>query len=184
MQGDRYTLIQRLLHWLTALLVVLVLVCGGLFWAYGYNGLKASFGQDTTNAIYLIHKSSGVLILFVMIPRLILRTTLGAPAKLASLTPFERIASTAVQHSLYVALIAMPIVGWLATAAGGFPIEFFGTTLPGLIGKDKALSDTLYTVHSWLALVILALATLHVAGAMRHWLIKKDGLMHRMSLFG
>ena len=184
MQADRYTLIQRLLHWLTALLVLIVLVCGALVWAYGYDGLKATLGQNVTNAIYLIHKSSGVLILFVMILRLILRMVLGVPEKLSSLTPFERIASTAVQHSLYTTLIAMPVVGWLATAAGGFPVEFFGATLPGLIGKDKALSETLFAVHGWLALLILALACLHVAGALQHWLIKQDGVMRRMSLFG
>lgn len=184
MQDDRYALVQRLLHWLTALLVLLVLVGGGLFWAYGYDGLKQSLGQDTTNAIYLIHKSCGVLILIAMVSRLILRKALGVPAPAETLTPFERIASTAVHHSLYTALIVMPVVGWLATAAGGFPVEFFGINLPGLIDKDKALSDTLFTVHFWLALAIVGLLALHVAGGLQHWLIKNDGVMRRMSLFG
>jgi L-lysine 2,3-aminomutase len=35
-------------------------------------------------------------------------------------------------------------VGWLATAAGGYPVQFFAWTLPGLIAKDKALSETLF----------------------------------------
>jgi cytochrome b561 len=83
---------------------------------------------------------------------------------------------------LYVALLAMPILGLLATAAGGYPVQFFEWTLPGLIGKDKALSDTLFWLHGLVGWVLLGLILLHVGAAMRHWLIKRDGVMARMSL--
>ena len=100
------------------------------------------------------------------------------------LAGFERVASRAVHDLFYVALLAMPVIGWLATAAGGYPVQFFGWTLPGFIGKDKELSETLFTIHGVIGWVILGLVVLHVAGAMRHWLIKRDGVMARMSLFG
>jgi cytochrome b561 len=77
----------------------------------------------------------------------------------------------------------LPVVGWLATAAGGYPVQFFAWKLPGLIAKDPALSETLFQLHGILGWAFLALLALHIAGAMRHWLIKRDGVMRRMSLF-
>ena len=85
---------------------------------------------------------------------------------------------------LYAVLLAIPAFGWLATAAGGYPVEFFNATLPGLIGKDKALSEILFGLHGLAALTVMLLLGLHIAGALRHWLIKRDGVMRRMSLFG
>ena len=49
--------------------------------------------------------------------------------------------------SLYVLLILQPMLGWAATAAGGFPVQFFRWTLPGLLAKDEAFSKTLYGIH-------------------------------------
>ncbi|MEP3114470.1 cytochrome b [Nisaea sp.] len=184
MVEDRYSLPQRLLHWAIAALVFLTLAAGILFFVFGFGGLKENFGGAVTNALYKYHKTAGVLVLGLMLFRIALRLRLGAPPKLESLTPQERILSTAVQHLLYLALIALPVFGWLATAAGGFPVEFFNWTLPGLIGKDKALSEILFTLHGLAALAIMLLLGLHITGAFRHWLIKRDGVMRRMSLYG
>ncbi len=184
MDDARYSLPHRLIHWAVALLVLLALIAGAFLYTYGFNGLKESFGLPATNAIYKYHKTAGVLILGLMVLRLGLRLGAGVPAPLDSLTPLERNLSRAVHWLLYAAVIAMAVVGWLATAAGGFPVEFFDWKLPGLIGKDKALSETLYLVHGLLGLTILGLAGLHIAGAIRHWKVKRDGVMRRMSLFG
>ena len=184
MDDARYTLLHRLLHWAIALLVLCSLIAGAFLWFYGFSGLKDTFGLPATNAIYKYHKTAGVLILALMLLRLGLRLGAGVPAPLASLTPVERSLSLAVHWLLYATLIGMAVTGWLATAAGGFPVEFFDMKLPGLIGKDQALSETLYLVHGLLGLTILALAALHIAGALRHWKVKRDGVMRRMSLFG
>jgi cytochrome b561 len=88
-----------------------------------------------------------------------------------------------VHGLLYVALLAQPILGWLATAAGGYPVQFFAWNLPGLIGKDKTLSETLFSLHGVVGWVLVGLLVLHIGGAMQHWLMKRDGVMQRMSLF-
>ncbi len=183
-ETDRYALVQRLLHWLIAILVLGVLGVGMTLGFLGYDGVKESFGDEVTNALYTYHKTFGVMILALMILRLALRLGLGAPPYRPPLAGFERVASRAVHDLFYVALLAMPVIGWLATAAGGYPVQFFGWTLPGFIGKDKELSETLFTIHGVIGWVILGLVVLHVAGAMRHWLIKRDGVMARMSLLG
>ncbi len=148
----------------------------------GYDGVKETFGNDITNALYTYHKTFGVMILALMMVRLALRLVLGAPPYRPPLARLERVASRLVHGLFYVALLAMPVIGWLATAAGGYPVQFFGWNLPGFIGKDKELSETLFALHGFLGWAILGLIVLHVAGAMRHWVIKRDGVMARMSL--
>ena len=119
----------------------------------------------------------------VLVLRLILRIVLGAPPPPPDLAPAARRASAAVHGLLCVLLLAMPVLGWAATAAGGFPVEFFNAKLPGLIAKDKDLSETLFGLHGMDGWTILALVSMHIAAALGHWLIKRDGIMRRMNLF-
>lgn len=180
---QRYSLSQRLLHWFTALLVIPALAGGILLGTLGFEGVRDAFGMEVTNVLYAAHKTTGVLILVVVLVRLGVRLTLGAPAPAPTLTPVERWASRSVHTLLYLVLIVQPLLGWLATAAGGYPVEFFGWNLPGLVAKDKALSEILFQAHGLLGFFLLLLLGLHIAGALRHWLIKRDGVMRRMSLF-
>lgn len=178
----RYSFVQRLLHWIIAVLVICALCAGFLLWSYGFEGLMASFGQNATNAIYKYHKTAGVLILFLMLLRLALRLVLGAPPAPSTLTPNVAAIARATHLAFYVLLILMAVVGWLATSAGGFPVEFFNTEMPALIGKNEALSGVLYRIHGILGLLIGGLVVLHAAAALRHWLILKDGVMQRIGL--
>lgn len=184
MQEDRYSLPQRVLHWGIAGLIALALAAGILIFIFGFGGLKDTFGGAIAGAVYKYHKTVGVLVLGFMILRIVLRLRLGAPAPVTSLTTMERRLSTGVQLLLYAVLLALPTLGWLGTAAGGYPVQFFEWNIPGLISKDKALSEILFTLHGLAALAVMLLLGLHIAGALRHWLIKKDGVMRRMSLFG
>ena len=179
----RYALIQRLLHWLIALLVLLALGVGMILGFLGFDGTQATFGEAVTNALYAGHKTFGVMILALMLLRLGIRLVLGAPPYQSPLTGFERVASRTVHALLYITLLAQPILGWLATAAGGYPVQFFGWNLPGLIGKDKGLSEALFLLHEVVGWALVGLLILHIGGAMQHWLIKRDGVMTRMSLF-
>ena len=80
-------------------------------------------------------------------------------------------------------MLAMPVLGWLGTGAGGFPVQFFEWNLPGILAKDKELYGTLMGLHGIVGWVILICIALHIGGAMKHWLVNKDGVMTRMSLF-
>jgi cytochrome b561 len=179
---ERYTLVQRRLHWLMALLVILALVVGMILGWLGFDGARDAFGEGVTNALYAGHKTLGVLILALVALRLVMRLTQGIPPPEPSLTAFERVASHVVHISLYWVLLAQPVVGWLATAAAGYPVQFFAWTLPGLVAKDEALSEKLFELHELLAWILLALVVLHIGAAIMHEHFKHDGVMRRMSL--
>ncbi|MCB1778842.1 MAG: cytochrome b [Candidatus Competibacteraceae bacterium] len=182
-ETNRYALIQRLLHWLIALLVLGTLGVGMILGFLGFEGTQETFGKTVTNALYTGHKTFGIMILALMLLRLGFRLALGAPPYQPPLTGFERVASRAVHDLLYMVLLAQPVLGWLATAAGGYPVQFFAWNLPGLTGKNQALSEMLFSLHEMAGWVIAGLLVLHIGGAMQHWLIKRDSVMTRMSLF-
>jgi cytochrome b561 len=180
-ERTRYVLVHRLLHWLIAVFVLALLVVGLTFMTLGYEGTVEAFGNDMTNSLYTYHKTFGILVLALMLFRVLLRWAFPPPPYPVALTPFEQVASRTVHGLFYLLLIVMPMIGWAATAAGGFPVQFFDLKLPGLIAKDKELSQTLFQLHGAIGLLLIALIGLHVAGALRHWR-RKDGVMRRISL--
>jgi len=66
-QTTRYTLVQRLLHWLIALLVLGLLVVGMVFSFLGFEGTQEAFGREITNSLYTYHKTFSVIVLALMI---------------------------------------------------------------------------------------------------------------------
>ncbi|MGM0982989.1 MAG: cytochrome b [Pseudomonadota bacterium] len=180
---DRYAYPHRMLHWLVALVLLFSLASGLTLGFLGFEGAVERLGDSWTNLLYTAHKTFGVLILGLMIARVITRLLFVVPLHEPPLHPFQRILSASVHHLLYLALLAMPVLGWTATASGDFPVQFLHWNLPGLIGVNEALSEQLFLWHGRLGWTILGLVLLHIAGALYHWLIKRDGVMKRMSLF-
>ncbi len=77
----------------------------------------------------------------------------------------------------------MPIVGWAMTNAfsAGLQVKVFGlSTLPHLIGEDKALFSILQKMHKAGGIAMAVLVILHVAGALMHTFVKRDTVLWRM----
>jgi cytochrome b561 len=75
----------------------------------------------------------------------------------------------------------VPLIGWAYSSAAGFPVVLFGVLpLPDLVGPDKALAELIKPWHEIAAWALAALAALHVAAALKHQLIDRDGLINRM----
>jgi cytochrome b561 len=183
MEIPRYHFVQRLIHWLIALLVLGLLAIGALLGNLGFEGLKDLVGLEMTNQLYTYHKTFGILLLILMVLRLVLKRALGSPPYEPPLHWFQRAASFTIHGLLYAALILMPIFGWIGTAARGFPVQFFNLTLPGLVPENEALGETMVQLHAITGWVILGLILVHVGAAVYHWKVKRDGVMTRMSLF-
>jgi len=83
---------------------------------------------------------------------------------------------------LYIALFVMPVAGYLGSVFSGYPVKYFGVTLPAWGWKDPALKDLMSAVHLATSWVLAGAVVLHVAGALKHWVIERDGLVARMGL--
>jgi cytochrome b561 len=178
----RYALSQRLIHWIVAVLVLCALAIGMTLGLLGFDRTLATFGSRVTDLMYITHKTIGVLLLALMLARIALRVSLGRPRYAIQLPRPQKIASGIVHGLLYALLLAMPVLGWLSTATGGFPINFFHWELPALIGRDDARSETLFLWHGILGWALLILIAGHVSAAVYHWRVRRDGVMQRMSL--
>lgn len=167
-----YSAAAKCLHWLVAALVI-ALVPIGMIMA----DLKPGPLQDR---LFVLHESLGITLLALMVVRLATRLR-GAPAPDASLRSPERIVAGAVHHTLYLMLFLTPMVGWLALSAYGLGPSFFGLGhLPALLAKDEPLSKLLFGLHQAGGLLTGGLVLVHVAGVMRHALVKRNELIWRM----
>jgi len=126
------------------------------------------------------HKWAGITILALSALRLGWR--LGhAPPPDAPMPAWQRRAAHTVHRLLYVLFFAVPLAGWGYSSATGFPVVWFGVLpLPDWVPVDKALADALKATHRWLAMALGALVLVHVAAALKHQFIDRDGLVRRM----
>ncbi|MFD2578952.1 cytochrome b [Novosphingobium colocasiae] len=77
-------------------------------------------------------------------------------------------------------MIAIPLSGWAMVSGGQKPLEYFGLFPVAKLPVTKALAEAGHESHEVLAFLFLALLALHLAGALKHRLIDKDGTLQRM----
>jgi cytochrome b561 len=86
-----------------------------------------------------------------------------------------------VHTSLYVLLLAMPIVGYIANSAFGAATPFFGLfELPPIIGRNEGLATQLFALHRWVGWLVILLVLIHVSAALYHHFIRGDAVLKRM----
>ncbi len=172
-----YTWPARWLHWITVLLVVLLIATGTVM-TYRADDLKIF--DATTNALYSSHKLLGVGLLALVVVRFAYRLMRGAPPDPPTLPRLQKVAAHGVHWALYGLLLATPIVGWIGISM--FPaLDVFGIVkLPALVGPDRKTSEQVFELHETLGDVLLALVALHVAAALVHHFVLRDGVLYRM----
>lgn len=168
----RYNGLAIAFHWLLALAIV------GAF-GVGLYMVDQPFSMSRLK-LYNWHKWAGVTILSLSALRLLWRLLRPAPADLPA-PAWQRRASHWVHGLLYALFFAVPLAGWAYSSAAGFPIVWFGLLpLPDFVAPDKALAETLKQTHQLLAYGLAALVVAHVAAALKHQFLDKDGLLLRM----
>ena len=134
--------------------------------------------------LYNWHKWAGVLILALSAARLLWRLTHRPPAD-APMPAWQARAAHLAHGALYALFFAVPLMGWAYSSAAGFPIVLFGVLpLPDFVPVSRELADALKPWHGWLAKGLAAVVVLHVAGALKHQFIDRDGLLRRVSPTG
>jgi cytochrome b561 len=171
--ASRYTATAVLVHWLAAALII-----GGFSMGLYMVDLPMS---PSRLKLYNYHKWIGVTILALSALRLLWRLTHKPPALPASAPAWQNKAAHAAHMLLYVLFFAVPLSGWAYSSASGFPIVYLGMLpLPDFVGKNREMADLIKPVHMALAYSLAALVVVHVAAALKHQFVNKDGLLARM----
>jgi len=169
---SRFTWLSRLLHWLTA-----ALVFAALFIGFVMVNSVASYAQ-----LIVVHKTLGVLILVVMVVRVINRLTHHPPAWPSTIGTLEGKVVGLSEKLLYALLLLQPLIGWAMLSAADYPVVLVGgVRLPAILPQSDSLHTLLWDAHFYLAFIFFALILMHVAAALFHALVRRDGVFESMA---
>lgn len=162
-------------HWVVALTII-GLLCVGTY-----------MNEFKVYSLYPIHKSVGMIIFLVILARIFWRIKNGWSQALATHNAFELKLAKVSHWILITGSVLFPISGMLMSAMEGRGLAIFGIELlakNSVDGKVVAINRTLAelgeTVHYWLAWIMAATIIVHIAGAVKHHFVYKDGTLRRM----
>lgn len=172
--NTHFTIVQRLLHWLMAIAILAMLFIGV--------GMVSTVGRQYL-PLLVTHKTLGIAILVLALVRLVVRFISGAPALPADLPEPMKLAAHLSHLALYALMIGMPLIGWAMMSAAAYPIVLYGgIRLPAILPQSDSLHTLLWTAHQYLAFAFFALVLLHLAAALFHGLVRRDGVLGTMLL--
>ena len=166
----KYSRSMRILHWVMALIII-GLITAGIVMVALPDSDPIKFG-----VLFPWHKSFGMLVLFLVVARILIRLRSVIPALPGTISPLEARTSGAVHVVLYALMVLVPLTGYsmssVFTQSDG--VNFFGTFLPELLPKNDAWFSVLEELHHVLAFTLLGLLSLHVAGVLKHRFFDRD----------
>ena len=171
---DAYRPAQKALHWLTALLVAVLVPVG-----FAMANLMGD--GPAKNTAYELHKSFGIIVFGLAVARVAVRLVHGAPPLEPGLPAWQRVAAHASHVALYALIVLVPLSGWAATSACCAPVNLFWSlplTLPVEGGMDRAKG--IFLVHYTLAFALTGVVLVHIAAALHHHFVRRDRTLARM----
>ncbi len=169
----RFTVPQRLLHWVMAACILAMLFIGV--------GMVSTITPRYLTLVQ-IHKPLGIAILVLALIRLVLRLVYGAPPLPADLPLPMKLGAYLSHLGFYALMIGMPLLGWGMLSAASYPVVLFGGVhLPSILPLSDGLHTLLWNAHFFLAFAFFALILLHVAAALFHALVRRDGVFTAMA---
>ena len=173
MEPAGYGRTARLFHWITVLQLLGMFPAGAIM-------VQEGLSRPLQNTLFIFHKNVGTVLLLLVLLRLAWRAISPPPPPPAGMPGWQERLSRLVHRGLYAMLIFMAVTGYVRVGMGGFPLELADWLGVPRLPRSEAVANAASTAHFWGRFVLLALIALHVAGALQHALIRRDGLMARM----
>jgi cytochrome b561 len=192
----RYTTVAAVIHWLTVLAIFVLI---GVGWKMV--SISAEMENPLKMRLYDFHKSLGLTVLLLTAIRIAWRLAHKPPPLPAHMTPIERLAAHLSHLGFYGFLIVLPLSGWIFTDSVGFAAPFWGIEMPaiyvwdpetrtatlfgllplrGLFADGVQAWKAMQATHRLLGYAMMALIVVHIAAALKHTFVDKDGLLLRM----
>lgn len=174
--ASSYTGIAKLMHWLM----------GGIWIAVWIVGVLAVYFRDSLNPSHELtywHKALASALLFLLLLRVAWRVTHTPPTMPAHMSEFMKKAAHLAHLMLYaLALVALPISGWIWSSVADKPIMVLGLLqLPPLMSPAPESYDLAKWLHVGFAWTSAALVLGHIAMALKHHWIDKDHVLMSMA---
>ncbi|MCC7546605.1 MAG: cytochrome b [Burkholderiales bacterium] len=171
--AGHYTGMAIVLHWIIAIGVIAM-------FAIAYYMTDIPKGTPERAYWFNLHKSIGTTIGVLVLVRLAWRASHTPPSFPASVPAWEATLARINHFLLYACLVVMPVIGFLASNFTKYGVKYFGISIGPFFAEDLAMRDSLQTVHGLLSYLLGVLVLLHVAAALKHLLVDRDGVFQRM----
>ena len=169
-----FDMITIVFHWTTVSLISFQLLTG-LSLEFLDHGIP-------TNAFLDIHRSTGTLIWFVSVARLIWRTYFARfPPFPTSMSTVQIWLARHTEHLLYVLLLLQPLSGLGMSLMFGRPFHLFFLTVPVMPWANLYYSSCFETAHLAGAYALTAVIGGHAAMALLHHYVFRDDVLEEMA---
>ena len=169
--GQKYSRMAATLHWIMAVMVIVLIA---------FAKLVDILPKSDEPFLVGSHKAIGVIVLILALFRLGWRLTHRVPP-LPRGTPFlQALAAHAAHWSLYALMIIMPVSGISWEFLRGRSIDFWIFMINSPFADDRAAARLFSQTHRFLGDVILIMVIVHIAAALYHQFFRRDGLISRM----
>lgn len=169
--AERYSTPVILLHWVTAVLVIV---------SYSLSESARHFEHDPP----MRHFSVGFAVLILAIARVVARARGGTPLAHEVKPQWSAFAARVTQAILYVLLIAVPFSGWWALSKMGLAVSLFGSAAPIITTPSPdRLPGSMGRLHQAGGNLLLILAVVHGLAALWHQFVLKNRIFKRISPF-
>ena len=173
---QRYDRVTAWLHWAIGILLLAEIAFGLVLDEIAPRGTPARAG------VINLHKSFGIVLGLMIVVRIAWRLGHAAPPWPATMSTRRRRAANTGHVALYVCMAVAPLAGYLGSNFSKHGVRFFGVVLAPWGPDWPAAYSFLVGVHSVSTYLLLALTIGHVAMALKHALIERDGIFARISL--
>lgn len=170
---QRFTVLQRVLHWVMAVAILAMLFIGV--------GMVSTI-STTYLGLVSIHRPLGIVILILAAIRIGVRLSRGTPPLPADLPAPMKQAAILSHIGLYALMVMMPLLGWGMLSAAAYPaVMWHGFALPAILPQSAMLHAVLWDLHHYLAFAFFALIVTHLSAGLFHALVRRDGVFESMA---
>ncbi len=170
----KYPFAMKFLHWFMAMVVVL-LFCLGL-WMSDLDYYHEWYRKAPT-----LHVSVGLMFLFALLVRVMIRLVKGVPAPIENQRSIEKKLAKVVHGLLYVLMFLMATSGYLLASLEEVGVTFFNWFyLPSIPTGGAGIEDAVEEIHEICAFTLIGLAVVHMLAGLKHHFIDRDGTLKRM----
>ena len=170
---SRYSSPTQVLHWLTAILVLVAFI-------YGPGGSEEHVYSTARDSGRQLHETLGLCVLALVVLRVLWRTVDRRPVP-PSVPRWMSLTAGAVQAALYVLLFAVPLTAICGAWLEGHALTLLsGVSVPSPFAVSHELGAEIAEVHTWLGDTILWLAGAHALAGLFHHYVLKDGVLRSM----
>lgn len=165
--------LSKLLHWLTASLILIAIILGLTANAWPLSPTKLE--------LFVWHKSIGISILLITCLRLLWKWSNKPPLSAKGISSFNGKIAQIGHYALYLLLLALPISGWLLNSAANFPFKWFGwLEVPSLIQPNETYQQLMVQVHYSLFIILSGIVVGHAIAAIWHHYHQSNALIRML----